>query len=151
VLLDIEHIGTVVGIVLLSCVHWDRYMLILIYFRFQDTIFEYSLNRRRPVLTFVPLCCLQQKICGFRWNFTYNPSAMSGLSVSGLTSAILVAGWTLIELCTGWCCYQQRWRWHPQNKRSNAKLSSKGDVRPLIQWSPSLSQKIIHPPSLPVT
>jgi len=29
----------------------------------------------------VPLCCLMQKICGFRWNFTYIQSAMSCLSV----------------------------------------------------------------------
>jgi len=41
---------------------------------------------RRPVLIFVPLCCSMQKICGFRWNFTYIPSVMSGLSVSGFTS-----------------------------------------------------------------
>jgi len=43
---------------------------------------------RRPVLTFVPLYCPMQKICGFRCNFIYIPSAMSGLSVSGSTSAI---------------------------------------------------------------
>jgi len=32
---------------------------------------------RPPVLSFAPLCCSMQKICGFRWNFTYIPSAMS--------------------------------------------------------------------------
>jgi len=42
----------------------------------------------RSVLTFVPLCCSMQKICGFRWNFAYIPFVMSGLSVSGLTSVI---------------------------------------------------------------
>jgi len=33
---------------------------------------------RRPVLKFVPLCCLMQKICVFRWSFTYIPSVMWG-------------------------------------------------------------------------
>jgi len=39
-----------------------------------------------------------------------------------------------------------------ENKRSNVEFVSKGDLRTLIQWSPSLSrfhQKIIHPPSTP--
>jgi len=34
-----------------------------------------------------------------------------------------------------------------KNKRSNVEFASKGDLRPLIQWSPSLShfhQTIIH-------
>jgi len=34
-----------------------------------------------------------------------------------------------------------------KNKCSNVEFASKGDLRPLIQWSPSLShfhQKIIH-------
>jgi len=41
---------------------------------------------------------------------------MSGLSVSGFTSAIYIASWTRIELCTGRCCYQQRWLQHPQKQ-----------------------------------
>jgi len=35
-----------------------------------------------------------------------------------------------------------------KNKRSNVEFASKGDLRPLIQWTPSFShfhQKIIHP------
>jgi len=64
---------------------------------------------RRPVLTIVPLCCLMQKICGFRWNFTYIPSAMSGLSISGFTSEILISGWTRIQLCTERFGYLQQW------------------------------------------
>jgi len=71
---------------------------------------------RRHVLTFVPLCCLMQKICIFRWNFTYIPSPMSGLNASGFPSAILISGWTRIKLCTGRCCYQQRWLRHPQKQ-----------------------------------
>jgi len=73
--------------------------------------------------------------------------ATSGLSVSGFMSAFLISGWTRIELCTGRCSYQQRDFGVLKNKRSNVELSSKGDLRPLIQWSPSLShfhQKIIH-------
>jgi len=61
-----------------------------------------------------------QMTCGFRWNFTYIPFAMSGLSVSTFTSAILIAilicGWTRNELCTWQCCYQHRWLRHPQKQ-----------------------------------
>jgi len=63
------------------------------------SLISHSLQSR-PVLTFVPLCCLMQQTCGFRWNFTYVPSAMSGLSVSGVTSAILnsnrIAHWAML-------------------------------------------------------
>jgi len=57
-----------------------------------------------------------QKICGFRWSFTYIPSLMSGLNASGFPSAILISGWIRIKLCTGRCCYQQWWLWHPQKQ-----------------------------------
>jgi len=57
-----------------------------------------------------------QKICIFRWNSTYIPPARSGFSVSGLTSAILISGWTHIDLCTGRSCYQQRWLRHPHKQ-----------------------------------
>jgi len=71
----------------------------------------------RAALIFVPLCCLVQKICGLRWNFTYIPPAISGISASGFPSTILISGWTCIELCTGRCCYmQQRWLRHPQKQ-----------------------------------
>jgi len=95
---------------------------------------------RRPVITFVPLCCSMQKICGFGWDFTYIPSPMSGLSLSGFTSAILFSGWTRIELCTRRCGVSIRSGDFSilKNKRSNVKFASKCDLRPLIQWSPSL-------------
>jgi len=58
-----------------------------------------------------------QKICIFRWNFTYIPFAMSCSSVSGFTSDILISGRTRIELCTERCCYQQRRLRHPQKSQ----------------------------------
>jgi len=70
----------------------------------------------RHVLKFVPLRCSMQNICGFRWNFTYILSPMSALSVSGLTSVLYISGWTLKELCTGRCCYQQRQLQHLQKQ-----------------------------------
>jgi len=42
-----------------------------------------------------------QKICGCCGNFTYIPCAMSGLSVSGFTSAIWITGWTLWKCAQG--------------------------------------------------
>jgi len=96
-----------------------RYTLFHIYFRFQAAIFNLSLTLTSSCADIRPLCCLMQRICEFRWNFTYFPSAMSGLSVSGFATAILISGWTRIELCAGWCCYQQRWLrllWHPQKE-----------------------------------
>jgi len=97
---------------------------------------------RRPVLTFVPLCCLMQKICGFRWNFTYIPSPMSSLSASGFPSAILISGWTRIELCKGRCCYQQRWLRHPQNKCSNICFQSM--VTKFVKFSPKNHPYRLH-------
>jgi len=73
---------------------------------------------------------------------------MSGLSVSGFTSAILISGWTRIELCLGDVAFSSGDFGILENKRSNVEVASKGDLRPLIQWSPSLShfhQKILLP------
>jgi len=101
--------------VAIICTSWDiRYFLFTSGSRPPYLIFHP--HWRRPELIFVELCCSMQKICGFRWNFTHIPSAVSGLSVSGFTSAILIYGWTRIELCTGRGCYQQRWLRHPQKQ-----------------------------------
>jgi len=97
------------------CTSWDiRYFISTSGSRPPSLIFHSPW--RRPVLKFVPLRCLMQKICGFRWSFTYNRFLMSGLSASGFLSTILISGWTHIELCTGRCCYQQRWLRHPQKQ-----------------------------------
>jgi len=76
--------------VAIMCTSWDiRYFISTSGSRPPFLIFHPPW--RRPVLTFIPLCCSMQKICEFRWNFT---SAMSGLSAPGVTSAILIFGWT---------------------------------------------------------
>jgi len=102
----------------------------------------------------VPLCRLMQKICGFRLNFTYITSAMSSLSLSGFTSAILIS----VELASN--CAQGDVAISSgdfdvlKNKRSNVEFASKGDLRRLIHCSPSLShfhQNACTPTSLPVT
>jgi len=143
VLLDIENIVKAVGILMLTRVQAEIYVILYLlrvpnrhlwYFTHSDIVLYWHLSH------YVVRC--KRKICGFRWNFTYIPSAMSGLSVSGFTSAILISGWTRIELCTGRCCGILK------NKQSNVEFTSKDDLRPVIQWSTSLSgfrQKIIHP------
>jgi len=132
------------NVVAIICTSWNiRYFISTSAFRPPSFIFHPPWLR--PVLTLVPLCCSMQKICGFRWNFIL--SAMSGLSVSVITSAILISGWTRIALCSRQCCYQQRWLRHHQNKHSNVEFAAKSDLRTVIQWSPSLSdfhQKIVH-------
>jgi len=82
---------------------------------------------RRLVLTFVQICCLMLNICGFRWNFSYIPSPMSGLSAAGFTSAILISCWTRIECA---CCYQQRWLRHPQKKMQQCWICFQGWFTP---------------------
>jgi len=114
VLLDIENIGISVGIVLLSCVQAEIYVISTSGSRPLHLIFH--TRWRRPLLSFIPLCCSMQNICVFLWKVTYIISAMSGLSVSGFTSAILISSWTRIELCTGRCCYKQRGLWHLQKQ-----------------------------------
>jgi len=47
--------------------------------------------------------------------------------------------WTRIELCTGCCCDRSGDFGILKNKRSNVEFAFKGDLRPLIPWSPSLS------------
>jgi len=117
---------------------------------------------RSPVLTFVPLCCSMQQICGFRWNFIYIPSAMSGLSVYGFTSAILISGWTRIELHRAMLLYQQRLLRHPQKQIQPRWTCLQRWFTPFdsiylfnfLIWSPSLShflQKSSTSHSLPVT
>jgi len=86
-----------------------------IHFRFQAAIFDFSLTPMSPC-TNIPLCCSMQNIYWFGWNFTYISCAISALCVSGFTSTILISSWTLIELSTERCCYQQRWLQHPRKK-----------------------------------
>jgi len=83
---------------------WDiRYFISTFGSRPPSLIFH--LSWCRPVLKFVQLCCSMQKICGFRWNFTYFPSPMSGFSISGFTSTILISGWTRVsEYCLNYMC-----------------------------------------------
>jgi len=53
------------------CASWDLcYFISTSGSRSPSLIFH--LPWRCPVLTFVQICCSKQKICGFRWNFTYN-------------------------------------------------------------------------------
>jgi len=99
---------------------------------------------RRPV---VPLYCSMQKICGFRWNFTYIPSPMSGSSFPVSRPPF----WFPVEIASH--CAQGDVAISTgdfgilKNKCSNVEFAFNGDLRPLIQWSSSLShfhQQIIH-------
>jgi len=80
-----------------------------------------------------------QKICGFRWNFTYIPSAMSGLSVSASRPPF----WFPVELASNYAqgdvAISNGDFGILKNKRSNVEFASKVDLLPLIQWSPSIS------------
>jgi len=83
----------------IMCISWDvRYFISTSGSRPPPLIFH--ITWRRSVLTFDPPCGSMQKICGFRSNSKYIPFAMSGLSVSGFPSAILISGWIRNELCT---------------------------------------------------
>jgi len=77
-----------------------------------------------------------QKICGFHYNFT---NAMSDLSVSSFTYTLLISGWSWIESCIGHVAISSGDFGILKNKRSNVVFDYKSDLRPLIQWSPSLS------------
>jgi len=145
VLLYIAIIGRAVGISLLYHVHKLRYTLFHKYFQFQAAVFDFSITWRPNI---DPTMLFDAKdICGFRWNFTYILSTMSAFSVSGYTSAILISGWTQIELNTRRCCYQQRWLRHPQKQTQQRWICfqrwftpSDSMVTELITFLP----KIIH-------
>jgi len=110
---------------------------------------------RRPVLTFVALCCSMQKICGFRWNFTYIFYLLwcrvhfrfhVGHFDFLLNSHRIMHRVIDVAISSGNFGILK-------SKRSNVEFSSKIDLRPLIQWSPSLSrfhQNITHTILLPV-
>jgi len=74
-----------------------------------------------------------------KFHITYIKSPMSGLSASGFTSAILI----YVELASN--CAQGDVAISSgdfsilKNKCSKFEFASEGDLRPLIQWSPSLS------------
>jgi len=76
---------------------------------------------------------------------------MSRLSVSGFTSAIFISSWTRIELCTGRCCYQQRWLWHPQKQTQRHWICFQRRFTPFdslvtkcITFSPKNHPPILH-------
>jgi len=73
---------------------------------------------------------------------------MSGLSVSGFTPPVWFPVSLAYNCAQGDVAISSGDFGILKNKRSNVEFASKGDLRPLIQWSPSLShfhQKIIHP------
>jgi len=48
------------------------------------------------------------------WDIRY--FICTSVTLSGFTSDILISSWTCIKLCTGRCCYQQRWLRHTQKQ-----------------------------------
>jgi len=117
----------------------------------QTTVFK---SPWRPsVLTFVPLCCSMQNICGFLWNFTYIPShSISNVRFKCFRFPVSCPPfWLPVEHASN--CTQGDIAIGSgdfgilKNKFSIVEFAFKGDLRPLIQWSPSLShfhQTIIH-------
>jgi len=85
---------------------------IINHFRFQAAIFDFSLTLTSSCTKIRPTMLFHTK--DMRILLKFQIFTMSGLSFSGFTSAILISGWTRIELCTERCYYQQRWLWHPQ-------------------------------------
>jgi len=89
---------------------------------------------RRHVL--VPLCCAMQKICGFRWNFTYIPSPMSSLSVSGYKVMYVVKSYSGKSKSSS-----------PKSKPSPSPLilkSSNPSPSPQVALSSSPVQVLVH-------
>jgi len=64
--LDLKNLGISVGLVLLSCVQAVIYAISYILPVQGRHLWFFTNPWHRPVLTFVPLCCSMQKICGFR-------------------------------------------------------------------------------------
>jgi len=90
------------------------------------------------------------KICGFRWNFTYS---ICNIRFKYFLFRVRHFDFRLnshriaqgdVAISSGDFCILK-------NKRSNIEFASKGDLRPVIQWSLSLSHFTIKsstPPSL---
>jgi len=120
-----------------------RYTLIHIYFRFQAAIFNFpptlmsSCTNVRSTMLFdakdmpIPLKCHIYSICNvrFKW-FRFHVRHFDFRS----NSHRIVHRAMLLPAAVTWTDFGIL-----KNKCSNVEYASKGDLRPLIQWSPSLS------------
>jgi len=114
-------IRIVVGNLLAACVQAEINVVSYLLY----TISDFSLTLTSSCTNIRPTMLLDVKDMRIPLKFhiyVHIPSTMSGLSVSDFTSAIPISGLTRIELCTGQCCYQQRWLRHPQKQAQQRSI-----------------------------